>query len=515
MSDIERASLLGIDQLIEILQRVNPESPFFKKAAGILDGNLLDGVMLPELLQEDEEEPSSSPLLTIGMVTDGDFDGVYFTVQALNMYHEEVLDDVELLLIDIAPGGRHSSPLKNLMAHVPGGRYVACGHPGGATSRNLVFRQAHGEFVLYIAPRVLIAPDSLKQLLGHLKENRQSGDLLWGSMLHSHGPVDSSCAHGLDASCALVCRRDAWSVMNPRLRGHGGQSGYLEELFRRAGGSVRHLPCLRYVERSAKPVHSGADAGDDAIRNRMIWRHELGLPWDAPAHDDSIAIADRQAERSAALRVDREIRDPFFFFDAIYFISFEGNRDSWNYVAGRFERAGVAERIRHMPAIHTPKAPDVGRILGHRAVIAQARKQGLQNVLVFEGNALLAPDAGDQLRATVDALPGSPWLVLYLGGGGIAGRVGSALGNSPLRAANAALGTSAVAYHQDAFDSILRDIPATPAKIALWLRQWSSLAEYFAHSEALTGRCLIADPPVAMSADDLWTQLRMVQRERP
>ena len=39
-----------------------------------------------------------SNFLTIGMPTYKDFDGVYFTIQALRMYHD--LNDVELLVVD-------------------------------------------------------------------------------------------------------------------------------------------------------------------------------------------------------------------------------------------------------------------------------------------------------------------------------------------------------------------------------------------------------------------------------
>jgi len=39
--------------------------------------------------------------LTIGMPTYDDFDGVYFTLQALKSYHD--LTDVELLVVDTKP----------------------------------------------------------------------------------------------------------------------------------------------------------------------------------------------------------------------------------------------------------------------------------------------------------------------------------------------------------------------------------------------------------------------------
>ena len=43
--------------------------------------------------------------LTIGMATYDDYDGVYFTVQALRLYHREVARDVAILVLDNNPGG--------------------------------------------------------------------------------------------------------------------------------------------------------------------------------------------------------------------------------------------------------------------------------------------------------------------------------------------------------------------------------------------------------------------------
>ena len=52
--------------------------------------------------------------MTIGMATYDDYDGVYFSLQALRMYHPEVMDDVELLVIDNHPDGPCGSALKAL-----------------------------------------------------------------------------------------------------------------------------------------------------------------------------------------------------------------------------------------------------------------------------------------------------------------------------------------------------------------------------------------------------------------
>ena len=69
------------------------------------------------------EHPAISPgvakRLTIGMATYDDFDGTYFTVQAIRLYHPEVADDIEILIIDNHPEGGCAQPLRQLADGIP------------------------------------------------------------------------------------------------------------------------------------------------------------------------------------------------------------------------------------------------------------------------------------------------------------------------------------------------------------------------------------------------------------
>ena len=47
------------------------------------------------------------PKLTIGMAHFDDYDGLYFTIQALRLYHAEAMKDVELVVIDNNPESPH------------------------------------------------------------------------------------------------------------------------------------------------------------------------------------------------------------------------------------------------------------------------------------------------------------------------------------------------------------------------------------------------------------------------
>ena len=72
-----------------------------------------------------EATPRKPPKkMTIGMATYDDYDGVYFSLQAIRLYHPEILDDTELLVIDNHPDGPCGEALKALENWIPNYRYV-------------------------------------------------------------------------------------------------------------------------------------------------------------------------------------------------------------------------------------------------------------------------------------------------------------------------------------------------------------------------------------------------------
>src|SRR5919108_3704721 len=91
--------------------------------------------------------------LTIGMATYNDFDGVYFTLQALRLYQD--LRDTELLVVDNY-GCRHT---RDLVEGWVQARYVlATAVVGTAAAKGRVLREARGDAVLCCDSHVLFAP---------------------------------------------------------------------------------------------------------------------------------------------------------------------------------------------------------------------------------------------------------------------------------------------------------------------------------------------------------------------
>jgi hypothetical protein len=239
--------------------------------------------------------------LTIGMATYHDFDGVYFTLQALRLYQD--LEHTELLVID----NYGCEDTKNLVEGWLKGRYIkATDVVGTAAPRDLVFREARGKAVLCCDCHVLFAPGVIAQLKQFYREHPECQDLLQGPMLYDDGkliathfdPVWREQMWGTWASDprgqdplrepfeipmqglgVFSCRKAAWLGFHPGFRGFGGEEGYIHEKFRQAGRRCLCLPWLRWMHRFSRPstAVSYAVTVEDKLRNYVLGHAELGL----------------------------------------------------------------------------------------------------------------------------------------------------------------------------------------------------------------------------------------------
>ena len=240
------------------------------------------------------------PALTIGMATYDDFDGVYFTLQALRLYHD--LADTELLVVD-----NYGCPAtRDFVQNWVRGRYVlATDVAGTAAPRDLVFRTAAGAAVLCCDSHVLFPPGVIARLKRYHRDNPGCGDLLQGPLVYDDGQLMATHfepvwreqmwgtwatdPRGQDADAdpfeipmqglgAFSCRTDAWLGFNPEFRGFGGEEGYIHEKFRRAGRRCLCLPWLRWMHRFGRPRGTSYPLTvDDKLRNYLLGHRELGL----------------------------------------------------------------------------------------------------------------------------------------------------------------------------------------------------------------------------------------------
>jgi hypothetical protein len=238
--------------------------------------------------------------LTIGMPTYQDYDGVYFTLQALRLYQD--LENTELLVVDNY-GCQHT---KDLVEGWMKARYVlATEAVGTAPAKEVVLREARGEAVLCCDSHVLFAPGVIARLKKFYRDHPDCKDLLQGPLLYDDGQATSthlepvwrgqmwgifgSDPRGNDPEGepfeipmqgmgAFSCRKDAWVGFNPRFRGFGGEEGYIHEKFRRAGRRCLCLPWLRWMHRFGRPAGIPYPLIlEDKLRNYLIGHTELGL----------------------------------------------------------------------------------------------------------------------------------------------------------------------------------------------------------------------------------------------
>lgn len=243
--------------------------------------------------------------LTIGMATYDDYDGTYFTVQALRLYHAAARE-AEFVIVDNHPRGPTREALERLAAHVPNLRYVPAGERPGTGIRNRIFAEATGDIVLVMDCHVMLAPGAIDRLVAYWAEAADPRDLLQGPLLRDDLKSISTHFHpvwrrgmygiwatdprGLDPDAApfeipmqglglFAISRAAWPGLNPRFHGFGGEEGYIHEKVRRRGGRVLCLPFLRWMHRFERPRGLPfPNTWEDRVRNYMIGWSELGLP---------------------------------------------------------------------------------------------------------------------------------------------------------------------------------------------------------------------------------------------
>lgn len=158
------------------------------------------------------------PLLTIGMAHFQDFDGVYFTIQALKMYHRKRLKDIELIVVDNS-GGPHGQAVEALVTHFShlfaAARYIPFMENVGTTqSRERVFQEASGRFVLCMDCHVLIEPNGIDELLRYYESNPTTNDII-------SGPIVFDDMQSYSTHFDLKWRSEMWGVWGQAWRGPG------------------------------------------------------------------------------------------------------------------------------------------------------------------------------------------------------------------------------------------------------------------------------------------------------
>jgi hypothetical protein len=514
--------------------RLNPES--------VRSSNIPVGIALADAAPEPRPLAERAPLpprvpeatprgehrrLCIALATFDDFDGVWSTVQAARLYHPEVMDKTNFLILDNHPESPTATYLKDLDQKVPQLRYVPfCGYRGTAV-RDLLFREADADLVLCVDSHILLAPGALAALIAWFDDHPTSCDLLqgplltddletiyashfeatWGAGMYGRWAYDELATDPggepfeieMQGLGLFACRREAWVGLNPRLRGFGGEEGYLHEKFRRGGGRVLCHPALGWTHRFGRPAGIPyANIWEDRVRNYLIGWSELG--WDTSAVASHFRqLLDRQTADMILAQTRRQLGSPFTYFDAIFCLNLDEEAERWDEMTRRFARLDIGWRVERVPAVATPENHHIGCALSYRRMIVQARKRGYHNVLIVEDDAIFLDATVEVMRTAIAELSERQWDLLYLGGAVWSQTFPFADDSTSLQIPQGVTTTHAVAVNETAFDLILADLPeeGDPA-FAAWIDTHLAIDQYLA-SRARSGalRPLIVSPRVA------------------
>lgn len=502
-NNVPRPESLDLARSLNILRAVPPSSALYRRTRELLDNSLETEPEIPKATPRGERK-----FLTIGMATRDDYDGCYFTIQAIRLYHPEILDDVEFLLIDNNPAGPCGKPLKALEGWAPNYRYIPHRSRQGTALRDLIFREAAGDFVLCVDSHVFFPAGALARLIGYFRSHPDTKDLVQGPLVGDDFKPMGTCfqpvwsygmygiwgldERGIDVDAppfeilmqglgAFACRRDAWPGFNPRLAGFGGEEGYIHEKIRRAGGRNLCLPFLRWMHRFERPmgVRYGGTGYADRIRNYLLIYDELGLD-PQPVVNHFREFAGGQETQAGVAAAQAEIASPFHFFDVIYAVTPEGNDGPWQKTRRRFRTGSISLGVRRFFAADTPLNRRIGHVLSHRRIIEEARLQQLKSVLVFDDELAIANDSPLVATLSREALENNAWQVLHL-----------KESDKPAQA---------IAYRSNAYDELLTALPDNATDVALWLLGHQSLESFL--GEAFPSSPSFAIPPSAADESD-------------
>jgi hypothetical protein len=227
----------------------------------------------------------------------------------------------------------------------------------------------------------------------------------------------------------------------------------------------------------------------------LLTHHELGID-PQPALDHFRTIAGEEETRQVVAEVQREISSPFSKFDAIYCINLDRQSERWTAMQRRFEKFGIQNCVRRMPAADTPSNSNVGCALSHRRILEQAKRQGLRNVLVFEDDARFTADAPEVLAASLRELEGRDWQFLYLGGHRWSTVPKQVPGCCHIAVPDQITCTHALAYHESVYDAILNAVPEYAVDVQAWLTKHGDGIDQF-YQWYMKAVRFVTDPVIA------------------
>ena len=213
--------------------------------------------------------------LTIAMATHDDYDGVFFTVEALRLYHPACAE-AEFLVMDSHPESTHGDEVRRFCESAKV-RYAPM-EIQSSWNKYRAFDLAQGDVVMVVDCHLLLHPGAVDAVLDYY-DKTSNGDMLQGPCVYDclkhYGTHFDPMWRGHDFGtwgtnkeaveakipfsipmCGMGCfalRREAWKGINQGFKGFGSEEWYMAEKVRSWDGDVKCHPAFKWTHRWGRP----------------------------------------------------------------------------------------------------------------------------------------------------------------------------------------------------------------------------------------------------------------------
>lgn len=251
-------------------------------------------------------KPKSTKKITLGTTVYDDYEGLFFTLQSIRMYHPGILNEIEFVVIDNNPDSKHGKLIKNFTTSIKQPiKYVPFKEYSSTGVKTKVFEHAETDYVLYFDSHVLFQSLALRKLIDFFDSGKDEGNLLqgpliyddltnfathfnliwkthmwgvWGTDERGRDPNNEPFEIDAQGTGVFACRKDSWLGFNPLFRGFGGEEGYIHKKYKNIGKKTLCLPFLRWLHRFGRPHGVPYPLTlEDKIRNYVIGHTEAGI----------------------------------------------------------------------------------------------------------------------------------------------------------------------------------------------------------------------------------------------
>lgn len=240
-------------------------------------------------------------MITVGMATYDDYDGVYFTVQSLRLYHPLV---TEIIIVDNNPTSKHGKLCKKISENSNKIKYIPYERKKSTAVKGEVFKHATNEIVVVCDCHILFPNNSFEALKHFYTNYHKPYDFIqgpivyddlkfesthlkkgWGSQFYGKWDKmeikDSYAEIPAQGMGVFSCKKDEWLGFNELFNGFGGEEYYIHDKYRKHGGRCICVKDFKWLHRFGRPDGIPfRNTYEDRFNNYIAGRLEMNKKYD-------------------------------------------------------------------------------------------------------------------------------------------------------------------------------------------------------------------------------------------